>query len=109
MWSLNVDGADLGHACFSTGRNRILQESQVPATASAVLWAGLGSGFGRWLWWVCLVYVGSSRWVKCRIVGSLAGTGVGTRASFRTGPKQPQDHRWGLDPMFLEICFSGLT
>lgn len=40
--------------------------------------------------------------------GSQLELELGTRASACKGPKQ-QGHRWGLGPVFLEICFPGLT
>lgn len=68
VWSLRADGADLGHACFSLDINRGLQGSQLLATASATLWAGLGSSFGWWLDWVHLVYVEKLKWLRYQIV-----------------------------------------
>lgn len=57
------------------------------------------------------MYLGSSRRLRLRIVvqavGSRLDLELGTRASVCMGPKQ-QGHRWGLGPVFLEICFPGL-
>lgn len=58
------------------------------------------------MWWVCLVYLGSSRRLRRRIVVQVVRSRLdlelGTRASVCMGPKQ-QGHRWGLSPGFGDL------